>query len=297
MQASMDSFDRARFAGALSAISTTLKRAVDGDDDGSSIPVEFEPLIEDGARICGSLSEGAIAKLRSALRKRAGEEEIDDGDLLRQLHDESRSALARASIPLLGKGESSQRLLATLIRVAREQPRLSLIDAYSVAWAQLSEEDQTGVIADELGSLRARIEEERAEEVRRQARSQEALGSIGKGMEMDIIKSARLVAEGQDVGLTKRAFHEALQKRAAEYRKDHPALTPEQAYAAVGTTTDDGRALIRAYAVAPRDPPAAAPPLDVNKTARAAEEGRRIMSDPAYAREVLATERAARRVA
>ena len=106
----------------------------------------------------------------------------------------------------------------------------------------------------------------------------------------DIVKAAKLlVSEGRVDGRTKRDFHLELEKRATAYRKDHPALTPEQSYARYAMETDEGRALFKAYSRAPADPPPA-PPFDANLNKRAADEGRRLMADGAYAREILAKE-------
>ena len=213
----------------------------------------------------------AVGGARALIMKRADDddEQLSNIDLLRLLDEESRTAIERGEIPPIGDGPNSERLLAELHAITRAQPRLMLSDAVAVAFGELSEAEQAGVVEEAKAALAARLEEEKADEEQRSRIAglvkvgvDEALGELlDKHGRVDaqikelamggdvIVKAARkLVDEGVDLGVTKQMFEEKLLEVAKQVKR------PGETDAAAVTRfleSPDGLALMKAARVAP----------------------------------------------
>jgi hypothetical protein len=214
---------------------------------------------------------GPFAKALNRIAKAAAERDDDDEDdddeteLIAHVHGEIRRAFEQGRLPeQLGNRENAKKLHEALLRVQLARPALRLNDAFAAAFEELSEDEREGLAEELLAAERERREAARKAELARQARSREAVGSVGtretvgkeQSMSTMTMYAKMTVDQGRSPGLSRQDFEAAIAKRGAEL---FPRDTAAKAFTRAMTEDADGRLLYAASKIAPPAVAAAAP--------------------------------------
>jgi hypothetical protein len=210
---------------------------------------------------------------------------MSEADTLRTCYEEFEDALRRGQMLVTASGPNSVKLLEGMLNAQRANAHFTRAQAHAAAFASLPEESQRGVILEAKQNLTDRLAAERAAEEARIARS---FAIVGKGSEIDILKSARDLLEIGRTTLTRQDYEEELLKRASAFRQ--PTESPEAACTRYITHRPEGALLLKASLQAPVRQPAAPKPDAINKNALAVEIGRRLTADANLSRAEIAKE-------